>query len=84
VYIPANTSYAKILWHLEQNEGTGIICETEADTLGNVVKQEWGSYSDMLRKSFHHERLSSSRKGNNEFTEVNAPSLSIALSGTPN
>jgi hypothetical protein len=84
VYIPANTSYAKILWHLEQNEGTGIICETEADTLGNVFKQEWGSYSDMLRKSFHHERLSSSRKGNNEFTEVNAPSLSIALSGTPN
>lgn len=84
LYIPANTSYAKILWHLEQNEGTGIICETEADTLGNVFKQEWGSYSDMLRKSFHHERLSSSRKGNNEFTEVNAPSLSIALSGTPN
>lgn len=84
VYIPVNTSYAKILWHLEQNEGTGIICETEADTLGNVFKQEWGSYSDMLRKSFHHERLSSSRKGNNEFTEVNAPSLSIALSGTPN
>lgn len=84
VYIPANTSYAKILWHMEQNEGTGIICETEADTLGNVFKQEWGSYSDMLRKSFHHERLSSSRKGNNEFTEVNTPSLSIALSGTPN
>lgn len=84
VYIPANTSYAKILSHLEQNEGTGIICETEADTLGNVFKQEWGSYSDMLRKSFHHERLSSSRKTNNEFTEVNNPCLSIALSGTPN
>jgi hypothetical protein len=83
VYIPANTSYAKILWHLEQNEGSGIICETEADTLGNVFKQEWGSYSDMLRKSFHHERLSSSRKTNNEFTEVNTPCLSIALSGTP-
>lgn len=83
VYIPANTSYAKILSHLEQNEGIGIICETEADTLGNVFKQEWGSYSDMLRKSFHHERLSSSRKTNNEFTEVNNPCLSIALSGTP-
>jgi hypothetical protein len=84
VFIPANTSYAKILQHMEQNEGTGIICETEADTLGNVFKQEWGSYSDMLRKSFHHERLSSSRKTNNEFTEVNEPALSIALSGTPN
>ena len=59
VYIPANTSYAKILWHLEQNEGTGIICETEADTMGNVFKQDWGGYSDMLRKAFHHERISS-------------------------
>lgn len=83
IFIPANTSYAKILSHLEQNEGSGIICETEADTLGNVFKQEWGSYSDMLRKSFHHERISSSRKTNNEFIEVNAPCLSIALSGTP-
>lgn len=83
VFIPANTSYAKILWHLEQNGGTGIICETEADTLGNVFKQDWGSYSDMIRKSFHHERLSSSRKANNEFIEVNTPALSIALSGTP-
>ena len=84
VFIPANTSNSKILWHLEQNEGYGIICETEADTLGNVFKQEWGSYSDMLRKSFHGEKLSSSRKLNNEFIEVDSPKLSIALSGTPN
>lgn len=83
VYIPANSSYAKILLHLEQNAGVGIICETEADTLANVFKQEWGSYSDLLRKAFHHERISSSRKTNNEFIEVDAPSLSVALSGTP-
>lgn len=82
-FIPANCSYAKILWHLDQNEGTGIICETEADTLGNVLKQEWGNYSDMLRKSFHHERLSSSKKTNNEFIEINNPRLAVALSGTP-
>lgn len=84
VFIPANTSYAKILWHMEQNKGTGIICETEADTLSNVFKHEWGGYLDLLLKSFHHEKLSSSRKGNNEFIEVNSPRLSIALSGTPN
>jgi hypothetical protein len=83
VYIPANTSYAKILWHLEQNEGTGIICETEADTLGNVFKQEWGTYSDMLRKAFHHESISYSRKTNNEYFEIKKPRLSVALSGTP-
>jgi hypothetical protein len=83
LFIPANASYAKILWHIEQNQGDGIICETEADTMGNVLKQEWGSYSDMLRKAFHHERLSSSKKTNNEYIEVNNPRLSVALSGTP-
>ena len=83
VYIPANSSYAKILLHLEQNGGGGIICETEADTLANVFKQEWGSYSDLLRKAFHHERISSSRKTNNEFIEVDSAALAIALSGTP-
>ncbi len=84
VFIPANSSYAKILTHLQQNEGEGIICETEADTMGNVLKQEWGGYSDMLRKAFHHERISSSKKTNNEYIEVNEPRLSVALSGTPN
>jgi len=84
VFIPANSSYAKILTHLEQNQGEGIICETEADTMGNVLKQEWGGYSDMLRKAFHHERISSSKKTNNEYIEVNEPRLSVALSGTPN
>ncbi len=83
IFIPANTSYAKILSHLEQNEGFGIICETEADTMGNVFKQDWGGYSDMLRKAFHHERISSSRKANNEFIEVNDPRLSVTLTGTP-
>lgn len=84
LYIPANSSYAKILTHLQQNNGEGIICETEADTMGNVLKQEWGGYSDMLRKAFHHERISSSKKSNNEYIEVNEPRLSVALSGTPN
>lgn len=83
VFIPANTSNAKIYYHLGNNDGGGIICETEADTLGNVFKQEWGSYSDMLRKAFHHERLSVSRKTNNEYIEVNNPRLAVALSGTP-
>ncbi len=83
VFIPANTSNAKIYSHLGSNNGGGIICETEADTLGVVFKQDWGSYSDMLRKAFHHERLSVSRKTNNEYIEVDNPRLAVALSGTP-
>lgn len=83
VYIPANTSNAKIIQHLDCNEGKGIICETEADTLGQTFKNEWGTYSDMLRKSFHHEKISVSRKTDGEFVEVNNPQLAVALSGTP-
>ncbi len=83
VYIPANTSNAKVIQHLEHNEGKGIICETEADTLGQTLKNEWGAYSDMMRKAFHHEPISVSRKTDSEFVEVNEPKLSVALSGTP-
>lgn len=83
VYIPANTSNARVIQHLDWNDGKGIICETEADTLGQTFKNEWGSYSDMLRKSFHHEKISVSRKTEGEFVEVNEPQLSVALSGTP-
>ena len=83
VYIPANTSNAKIIQHLDWNEGKGIICETEADTLGQTFKNEWGAYSDMLRKSFHHEKISKSIKTDGEYIEVNNPQLAVALSGTP-
>lgn len=83
VFIPANTSNARVIQHLDWNEGKGIICETEADTLGQTFKNEWGSYSDMLRKSFHGEKISVSRKTNGEYVEVNNPQLVVALSGTP-
>lgn len=83
VYIPANTSNAKVIQHLDWNDGKGIICETEADTLGYTFKNEWGSFSDMLRKAFHHEKVSKSIKSDNEYKEVNNPQLSIAITGTP-
>lgn len=83
VFVPANTSNAKIIQHLDENNGKGIICETEADTLGQTFKNDWGSYSDILRKSFHHETISVSRKEEGEYVEVNEPQLSVALSGTP-
>ena len=83
VFIPANTSNAKIMQHLDWNDGRGIICETEADTLGQTFKNDWGSYSDMLRKSFHHERISKSIKTDGEYLEIESPQLSVALSGTP-
>lgn len=84
LFIPANSSSAMVIKHLRDGGGTGIMCETEADTLGNVLKQEWGGYSDLLRKAFHFEKISYSRKGSNEFFEIDQPRLSVAISGTPN
>jgi len=83
VYIPANASNSSLIQHLQKNEGKGIICETEADTMGQAFKNDWGSYSDLLRKAFHHEKISISRKTNNEYFEINNPQLAVALSGTP-
>lgn len=83
LYIPGNSSAAAVIGHLQQSKGIGIICETEADTLTQSLKQDWGNYSDMLRKAFHHEPVTYSRKTNNEYLEVEKPRLSIALTGTP-
>lgn len=84
LFIPANTSAAMFRQHLADNGGSGILCETEADTLGNVLQQDWGKYSDLMRKCFSHEDDSNSRKSVVEFMELESPRLSIALSGTPN
>ena len=83
LFIPANSSSAAVIGHLEQSGGIGIILETESDTMANNFKQDWGGYSDMLRKAFHHEPVTYSRKTNNEFIEVDCPRISVALAGTP-
>ncbi len=82
LFIPANISSAAIMGHLQNSGGVGIIFETEADTLAVSLKQDWGNYSDLLRKSFQHENLSMSRKTNDEFIEIFYPRISVVLSGT--
>ena len=83
LFIPGNSSSARIIQHLKEGDEQGIFCETEADTIGNVLKQDWGSYSDLLRKAFHHEMVGFSRKTNKEWIEISKPKLSVALAGTP-
>ncbi len=83
LYIPANSSSAAVIKMLKNADGKGIICETESDTLSATFKQDWGGYSEMLRKAFHHEPITYNRKTNNEHIEIDAPQLSVALAGTP-
>jgi hypothetical protein len=84
LFIPGNASSAALIGHLSENDGRGIFFETEADTLSATFKNEWGNFSDLLRKGFHHESVSYSRKANNEFISIENPQLSVVLSGTPN
>lgn len=82
-YIPANTTSPAVIRHMSENNESGIICETEADTMSEMFKMDFGGYSDLIRKAFHHETISSSRKGNREYYELKRPKLSVVLSGTP-
>ena len=82
-FIPGNTSSAMIYKHLEYNNGRGCISETETDTLTNALKQEWGGFSDVLRKGFHHETLSLSRRVDLEHTVIKEPKFSLSITGTP-
>ena len=82
-YIPANSSASAFIQALSDNEFKGIIFETEADTLAGTLKQDWGNFSDVLRKAFHHESTNMFRRKDSEYIEVGDPHLAIALSGTP-
>jgi hypothetical protein len=83
LFFPANSSSASIFKLLKDCGEIGIFFETEADSMGNTLKQDWGGYSDLLRKAFHNETASYSRKGNDEFIEITRPRLSTGLTGTP-
>jgi len=82
-YIPANSSSSAFIQALSDNDFKGIIFETEADTLSATLKQDWGNFSDVLRKAFHHESTNMFRRKDNEYIEVEDPHLAIVLSGTP-
>ena len=86
LFIPANISAAALYQELAINEGIGILFETEADTMTASFRQEWGNFSDSLRKAFQHESISSQRRGTEggrrSHIEIQTPKLSVALSGT--
>lgn len=83
-FIPGNSSKASIIKQLAANGGKGLVPETEADSLTQNFGSEWGDFSDLIRKCFHHETISSARKTDNEILEVNRPAVSFCLTGTPN
>jgi len=81
--IPANSSATSVYQVLNDNQGVGLMFETEGDTLANTFKSDYGNFSNGFRKAFHHEMISYTRRKDREFVELAKPRLSALLSGTP-
>ena len=84
LFLPANSSSTGLQELLQNNQERGILFETEADTLNIILKQDFGDYSDVLRKAFHLESIVYYRRGNKEYKSISEPKLSVIISGTPN
>ena len=83
LFVPANSTATVVYQTLAQNNGVGLLFETEGDTLANAFNSDLGNYSDGFRKAFHHESISYLRKKDHEFVEIVKPKFSAVLSGTP-
>lgn len=82
-HIAGNISSSKIIQRLAgSGESGNLIIETEADTISQNFKSEWGNFSSILRTSFHHEEANIDRVGLKEKLSQN-PKLSLAIAGTP-
>jgi len=80
-FLPANSSKSGLIELLAAN-GRGLIFETEADTLADILRQDYGDFTDLLNKCFHHEEYTLYRRKDKEFIEIEEPKLSVLLSGT--
>ena len=81
--ISGNNTGTGILQNIIDSDGTGIIFETEADTITTAIGGDYGHWSDTLRNAFDHAGLSFNRRTDNEYRECDSTFLSMVLSGTP-
>jgi hypothetical protein len=82
LYIPVNNSKSGFFQLLDENNGSGIMFETEGDTLVDAVKQDYGNYSDGLRKAFQHEPITFYRRLGREHREIENPNVSVIMCST--
>jgi len=84
LFLPANSSTAMLKKLLYHSDGRGVMFETEADTLSNTLKFDWGNFSETLRKNFHSEWDASGRMNESDYIEIETSRFAVVLSGTPN
>ncbi len=82
-FLSANSSVSAGYRAMEANGGWGIVFETEADTVSNMLASDFGDYSDLWRKTYHHEPVSMSRVSEKLHIDIENPRLSIFITCTP-
>ena len=80
--VPANISTAGLLQLMADNDGRGIIIESETDTMTNANNNDFSDSSSIYRANFHHENISNYRKTGKEYSEIEKPQLSVVLTST--
>ena len=81
--LSADASLASLTVLLGDNEGRGAIVSTEAVSLINALKKEWGNYIEILLKGFQGELIIQDRL-TRESVRIEQPAFAVLLSGTPN
>ncbi len=82
-FMPGNSSTSAVYRALDANGGWGIMFETEADTVSNMMSSDYGDYSDCLRKVYHHETISMNRVSEKLHIDIESPRLSAFITCTP-
>lgn len=84
--LSANISHAKFSKLMCQLDHSGLIIDSEVDTMAKKFKSSYGDYSDDMRKCAEHEEISydrCGREGEDDGLSNAEPQLSVALSCTP-
>lgn len=84
IILPSDISSAALIDLLEKNDGFGLVFDSEAQTILNTFKQDWGAnLTSMLLKTFENEPLELARKSLKSMIAIPEPRLSVLLTGNP-
>lgn len=83
LYIPATNSASNLLKNLTENDGYGLMYETESETVSKALDSRNLGFRDMMRKIFDNQRMSQSYATDHSLEKFNRPKLSVLVSGTP-
>ena len=81
LFIPGDSTYPAFYELLYEQNGRGLLYETEGSVITDIWKNGCGNYNTALRKIAEHETLSKNRMADGR-TEIDVPRMAMLLTGT--